>query len=1024
MKTHLLLLILLFGIISFSEAQVSINQSGNDPHESAMLDVSSTDKGLLIPRLTSYQRLQIANPVNGLLVFDLTNNSFWFYNEEANQWEQLSGSEIELLNDLTDAQSDQSSVFLGYQSGINDNGGNSNVAIGINSLRNNVNGYYNSAVGFGALQSNISGKGNAANGMWALNKNNGNYNTAVGNMAMYFNNSGSENVAIGNGAMKWNNGHKNTIIGQNAGGSLGSGDANIFLGYKAGFNESGSNKLYIENSPSSTPLIGGDFATDEVDINGDLNVNGQIRITGGNPAEGKVLTSDENGNASWMNSSGGAHEINDLLDAKKYASSMYFGDGAGNTNNGGYNIALGDSAMSGQNSSGFNIAIGYKSGYSSTSASTYGNIFLGHFTGIENTEDNQLIIENGPAGSPLILGDFAEDHLKINGTLEITGGNPADGKVLVSDATGKASWEYVAGAQNINQLNDAKTNGKSLYMGEEAGDNDTQDTESTGIGYQSLLNNTGLYNNAIGYASLFSNTDGFDNTAFGRIAMSNNTIGNRNVGFGNSTLNGNKSGSDNTAIGAYAGANTPDNISGSIFIGSSAGYNATENNKLYIENSSSETPLIGGDFATDEVVINGTLQITGGDPGAGKVLVSDANGKASWSHSSGATSINDLSDAKNDNSSIFLGTAAATDDGNNKNTATGIQSLSSNNSGQYNAAFGHKSLNANSEGSSNSSFGYGSMELNTTGNENTALGSGALYNNGGGSQNTAIGFEAGFGSYGSNSTGNVFLGYKAGYNETGSNKLYISNTDTEFPLVYGDFAQNKFEVNGEFKVVNESYNNFKINNDKMESNVPIDANSTLEVAQTLTVDGEITANDQINAHEDIVLSDNKNIKYENARTAKINYGGSEFHWSTYEENYYSYGSYHEGTTLAITTQPYSGRIYFHLSKQIQLPEGAKIKNIKLHFGGGSEDEVDIKIVKRSFEQTYHEGEELFESTLHFVETDMTTYEFGFPVDPIIDNEFIYQICLNAQVNDNDNGFGGIFVLNTVSVEYEYDTLNY
>lgn len=35
--------------------------------------------------------------------------------------------------------------------------------------------------------------------------------------------------------------------------------------------------------------------------------------------------------------------------------------------------------------------------------------------------------------------------------------------------------------------------------------------------------------------------------------------------------------------------------------------------------------------------------------------------------------------------------------------------------------------------------------------------------------------------------GNIFLGHKAGYNETGSNKLYIDNSNTSSPLIYGEF---------------------------------------------------------------------------------------------------------------------------------------------------------------------------------------------------------------------------------------------
>ena len=61
-----------------------------------------------------------------------------------------------------------------------------------------------------------------------------------------------------------------------------------------------------------------------------------------------------------------------------------------------------------------------------------------------------------------------------------------------------------------------------------------------------------------------------------------------------------------------------------------AGWNETGDNKLYIENTNSSEPLIGGDFSTDEVIINGSLSIKDGTQGDGKVLVSDANGKASW----------------------------------------------------------------------------------------------------------------------------------------------------------------------------------------------------------------------------------------------------------------------------------------------------------------------------------------------------------------------------------------------------------
>jgi hypothetical protein len=80
MKKYLLT-VLSFLIIAKSFSQsVSINNSGAAPHASAMLDVKSNTKGLLIPRTSTTSRLAIANPAKGLMVYDTTAGSFWFYN--------------------------------------------------------------------------------------------------------------------------------------------------------------------------------------------------------------------------------------------------------------------------------------------------------------------------------------------------------------------------------------------------------------------------------------------------------------------------------------------------------------------------------------------------------------------------------------------------------------------------------------------------------------------------------------------------------------------------------------------------------------------------------------------------------------------------------------------------------------------------------------------------------------------------------------------------------------------------------
>ncbi|MBK8966652.1 MAG: tail fiber domain-containing protein [Lewinellaceae bacterium] len=70
-------------------AQVSINQDNSAPDPSAMLDVKSSDKGMLVPRMTTAQRTAIANPATGLLVFDTDNESFWY--RDSGGWVRLIG---------------------------------------------------------------------------------------------------------------------------------------------------------------------------------------------------------------------------------------------------------------------------------------------------------------------------------------------------------------------------------------------------------------------------------------------------------------------------------------------------------------------------------------------------------------------------------------------------------------------------------------------------------------------------------------------------------------------------------------------------------------------------------------------------------------------------------------------------------------------------------------------------------------------------------------------------------------------
>lgn len=81
MKTLVTLLFLLLGNLLY--AQVAINTDGSSPDNSAMLDVKSTSKGLLIPRMNTAQRNLVDSPAAGLLIFNISTNSFDYFTGSA-----------------------------------------------------------------------------------------------------------------------------------------------------------------------------------------------------------------------------------------------------------------------------------------------------------------------------------------------------------------------------------------------------------------------------------------------------------------------------------------------------------------------------------------------------------------------------------------------------------------------------------------------------------------------------------------------------------------------------------------------------------------------------------------------------------------------------------------------------------------------------------------------------------------------------------------------------------------------------
>lgn len=261
-QLHLLaaLTILCMGLNAGAQ-NVAINSDGSSPNAGAMLDIKSSNKGLLIPRVAltgTGDATTISSPTLSLLIFNTATAGSGetavvpgFYYWDGNAWTKIAnGGTTPSANTVwsrngnagttpgtdfigtTDNKSLQFKVnnqlsghidlggintYFGYGAGKSNATGYGNIGIGQGALGNSTGGIENVAVGENALGNLIDGGGNTAIGKFALVNNNSSSNTAVGRTAMMNNTTGFENTAFGRSAL-FNNttGLWNTAVGRNA----------------------------------------------------------------------------------------------------------------------------------------------------------------------------------------------------------------------------------------------------------------------------------------------------------------------------------------------------------------------------------------------------------------------------------------------------------------------------------------------------------------------------------------------------------------------------------------------------------------------------------------------------------------------------------------------------------------------------------------------------------------------------------------------------------------------------------------
>jgi len=94
--------IVYFSMIWCFTLSCQVGVGTNTPNTSSMLDITSTDKGLLIPRMTTAQRDAVASPASGLLIFNTTTGQLNYYNGSWKAYVDTSSNQT-IGGDLTPA---------------------------------------------------------------------------------------------------------------------------------------------------------------------------------------------------------------------------------------------------------------------------------------------------------------------------------------------------------------------------------------------------------------------------------------------------------------------------------------------------------------------------------------------------------------------------------------------------------------------------------------------------------------------------------------------------------------------------------------------------------------------------------------------------------------------------------------------------------------------------------------------------------------------------------------------------------
>lgn len=765
---------------------VGINNA--TPDAKALMDMSSTTKGLLIPRMSTLQRTTLLpNAVayaggDGMLVYDNSLKAFMHWNSTNSRWDTLLNATFaraKLWSLIGNTATNPATNFVGNTDSI-DLVFRTNNAQRLRIFGNGIVSINNATPNAKAiLDIKSANRGLLIPRMTTAQR------TAATYLQNGIANAGSDGMLTYDTDMRvlmlWN-------------GTTNRWDSLMTLG-----NSNGQYWKLVGNLGTipGTNYIGTNDNTDLVfKTNGlerlRIKANGQIFTNNqGTDLLNNIFFGENSGNAATTGAGNSALGSNSLT----------------NVTSGANNTAVGIGVLEDLTTGSGNTAVGEKSGKKNSTG--YGNTAMGRYSMYNNESGFQNVAIGDSAlsaGTPSV-GNYNvavgfQALLTNQGSFNVAIGYQSAKNNLTGNrnvAVGfKALNKSTTGYNNVsigNSSMELTTSGyRNVAVGDSALYSNTSGVNNVTIGTQAGHKNTlGSYNVFAGFQSGYANIDGDENVAIGNRSLfrANNSLANKNVAIGILSLWADSMPQENVAIG-YASMLNSKRSETNVAIGSWAlsGLAATAmNTDSNVAIGYRAASLVTS--ATNNVVI-GTNSGRNLTAGISNVLVGTKSGyllKGSNNIGIGSSALNNAKSATTQDNVAIGNEAISADTMPTLSVAIGRYAMRYGMLGTHNVAIGHSAIEGISGTTNNVNnviaIGYLSGQKVSTAADDVFIGTMAGNKASSASNNVFVGTFSGFNT--TSATDNVFLGNNSGYNNTtgiknialGYNALYKNSNGFE-----------------------------------------------------------------------------------------------------------------------------------------------------------------------------------------------------------------------------------------------------